>query len=317
MGTQETGRGLSLAGKIYVAGGKGMVGSAIIRNLAIRGHDFEPWDGVMIGDLRNQAKTFKIVEEVRPRYVFIAAGMVGGIKANSEMPVDFLYDNAMIAMNVIRAAAKSNVEKLCMLGSSCIYPAASPQPIPESALLTGPLEVTNRAYAVAKIAAIELCDAYRAQEARSFISVMPSNLYGPGDNYAEARSHVIPALIRRFHWAKVKGYESVTVWGTGRPLREFTYVDDAAEACVLAMERYDAPGPLNIGSGEELTIADLAAKVAKTVQFEGEICFSGHRDGVPRKLLDSTRVRALGWEPAVDLGLGLRLTYADFLSRYG
>lgn len=303
--------------KVYVAGHEGMVGAAIWRQLEKFGYRNRVGRSHAELDLTDQHQTMEFFDAERPELVFVAAGLVGGIMVNKMRPAEFLHKNLQIASNVIECAHLFGVRKLLMLGSSCIYPRMAAQPLSENALLTGPLEETNRAYAVAKIAAIELCDAYRRQYGSNFISLQPSNLYGVGDRYDAEASHVIPALVRKLHRARVKGRGRVVLWGTGRVLREFTYVDDAAEAAVLAMERHSRLGPLNVGSGEELTIADLAAKVAKTVLFQGEIGFSGELDGTPRKVVDSTKIRGLGWSPRVLLDEGLRLTYADFLRRHG
>jgi GDP-L-fucose synthase len=303
--------------KVYVAGHTGMVGSAIWRKLREHGYTNLVGRAQDELDLTDQRQVLEFFAGERPELVFVAAGVVGGIRANATRPADFLHRNLQIASNVIEGAHLFGVRKLCMLGSSCIYPRLCEQPIKEEALLSGPLEDTNRAYAVAKIAALELCDAYRRQHGSNFISLQPSNLYGPGDTYDAESSHVLPALIRRLHHARTKGRSRVTLWGTGRALRELTYVEDAATACVLAMERYSRTGPLNVGSGEELSVADLAAKVARTVLFDGEIGFSGELDGTPRKVCDSSRMRALGWVPRVTLDEGLPLTYSDYLSRHG
>jgi GDP-L-fucose synthase len=303
--------------KVYVAGHTGMVGSAICRKLRELGYKDIIGRGHAALDLTDQHQTMEWFDEERPALVFVAAGVVGGILANKTRPAEFLHKNLQIASNVIECAHLFGTKKLLMLGSSCIYPRLCDQPMKEEALLSGPLEDTNRAYAIAKIAAIELCDAYRRQHGANFISVQPSNLYGPGDTYDAESSHVIPALIRRFHHARKKGRGRVTLWGTGAALRELTYVDDVALACVLAMERYSRLGPVNVGSGDELSISDLAAKVANLTGFDGEIGFSGELDGTPRKVTDSTRMRALGWVPEVSLDEGLGLTYSDYLARHG
>jgi len=298
--------------RIYVAGDRGMVGSALVRRLAD-----EPCDIVLAPralDLRDQAATQQWFSEERPDAVFLAAARVGGILANSERPGEFLYDNLMIAANVIEAARRCAVGKLMFLGSSCIYPKHAPQPIPEEALLTGPLEPTNEAYAVAKIAGVKLVDAYRRQYGCDFVSVMPTNLYGPGDTYDATASHVIPALILRMHEAKAAGMDSVMIWGTGTPLREFMHVDDLSDACVFLMRDYSEEGPINVGSGEEITIADLAHAVARTVGYEGEIVFDTSKpDGTPRKIMDSRRLHDMGWSPRIELQTGLRDAYAAFL----
>ena len=242
--------------------------------------------------------------------MFLAAAKVGGILANDTYPVEFLLQNLKIQNNVIENAHAHDVQKLLFLGSSCIYPRMAPQPIPEDSLLTGPLEKTNQAYAIAKIAGLKLCEAYNTQYGRNFIAAMPTNLYGPHDNFNLETSHVLPALLRKFHEAKESGADSVEIWGTGTPLREFLHVDDLADACLYLMNNYDEPGLINVGSGSEITIADLAALVAKTVGFEGELNFNTDKpDGTPRKLMDSSRLFALGWQPRITLGDGLATTY--------
>ena len=303
----------ALAGKrVFVAGDRGMVGSALVRRLAREDCDVVTAPRSL--DLRDQAATNAWFEAERPQAVFLAAARVGGILANSERPGAFLYDNLMIAANVIEAARRWDAEKLLFLGSSCIYPKHAPQPIPETALLTGPLEPTNEAYAIAKIAGVKLVDAYRHQYGCAFISAMPTNLYGPGDTYDEAASHVIPALMLRMHDAKEKGASHVTIWGTGTPMREFMHVDDLADACVFIMQDYSAAGPINVGSGEEISIAHLAWRIAEIVGYRGEIVFDRSMpDGTPRKLMDTQRLSALGWSPRIALADGLRDAYAAFL----
>ena len=303
----------ALAGKrVFVAGDRGMVGSALVRRLACEDCDVVTAPRSL--DLRDQAATNAWFKAERPQAVFLAAARVGGILANSERPGAFLYDNLMIAANVIEAARRWDAEKLLFLGSSCIYPKHAPQPIPETALLTGPLEPTNEAYAIAKIAGVKLVDAYRHQYGCAFISAMPTNLYGPGDTYDEAASHVIPALMLRMHDAKEKGASHVTIWGTGTPMREFMHVDDLADACVFIMQDYSAAGPINVGSGEEVSIADLAWRIAEIVGYRGEIVFDRSMpDGTPRKLMDTQRLSALGWSPQIALADGLRDAYAAFL----
>jgi GDP-L-fucose synthase len=307
--------------KIYIAGSTGMVGSAIIRRLNELGHSnlVGPSSGEL--DLTNQRTTDEFFENERPRIVIHAAGKVGGIVANNTQRADFIYRNLMMEANVIHASQRSGVEKLIFLGSSCIYPKMAAQPIKEEALLSGPLEPTNEPYAVAKIAAIKLCESYFRQYGCNFFSMMPTNLYGPNDNYDLESSHVVPALIRKFHEATTGGAQTVTVWGSGRPLRDLLYVDDLANAVVFLMENCDAAdiygqeiSHLNIGYGSDVSIADLAKLVGKTVGFTGDIRFDGSRpDGTPRKLLDNLRINALGWKPNTDLSDGLRLTYQDFL----
>lgn len=296
--------------RIYVAGHTGMVGSAIVRWLELRGYNNLILDSD--ADLASEDAYHFMIEE-HPEFVFMCAAHVGGIKANVTRPATFLYENLLISLNTVDAAYTSGVKKLLMLGSSCMYPRDAPQPLRERYLLSGRPEETNRAYAIAKIATIELCDAYRRQHGSNFVSVIPCNLYGSNDTYNKDRSHVIPALIHKMHLAKERGEKVVELWGTGKPLREFLHVDDLAQACLLVMDKYDELGPINVGSGEELTIADLACEVAKTVQFEGDFCFSGDLDGVPRKVLDSSRIRRLGWEPTISLRKGLAQTYESYL----
>lgn len=297
--------------RIWIAGHKGMVGAALCRRLAAEGAEILTSDV----DLRRQEHVERWIAANRPQAIVIAAARVGGILANRDYPVDFLYDNLMIAANIMHAAAQGpGVERLLFLGSSCIYPAGASQPIAETALLTGPLEPTNEAYAIAKIAGLKLCEAYRRQEGRDFISVMPCNLYGPGDRFDLARSHVIPALMMKAHAAKIAGDEVLSVWGSGRPLREFLYVDDLAEALAFALENYADARPLNIGSGEEVSIAALAGLIAQVAGFEGKIVFdAGKPDGPPRKVMDSMRIRGAGWHPRVSLKDGLAETYRHFL----
>ena len=304
----------ALAGKrIYVAGHRGMVGSALVRRLARE--DCEVLTADRSVDLREQAEVREWFTDNRPDAVILAAAKVGGILANSEQPGEFLYDNLAIAANVIEAARRVRTGKLLFLGSSCIYPKFAEQPIAEEALLTGPLEPTNEAYAIAKIAGLKLAAAYREQYGCDFISAMPTNLYGPGDNYDPQSSHVIPGMIRRFHEAKRAGEDSVSIWGSGTPLREFMHVDDLADACIFLLANYSQAQHINVGSGEEIAIRDLAALVAKTVGFEGRIeCDRSKPDGTPRKLMDSSRLRAMGWKPAIPLEEGLKGAYAAFLA---
>jgi GDP-L-fucose synthase len=309
--------------RIYVAGHAGMAGSAIVRVLRSRGYANLVTRTHAELDLASQAMTRAFFAESRPQRVILAAGRVGGIQANDSQPADFIYENLMIEANVIHEAWRGGVKELLFLGSSCIYPRLASQPMREDALLTGPLEPTNEPYAVAKIAGIKLCESYNRQHGTDYRSVMPTNLYGPGDNYHPESSHVIPALIRRFDEAKEAGAEKVVIWGTGKPRREFLYVDDMAEACVHVMElgraTYEANtrpmlSHINVGTGEDLPIAELAARVAKTVGFRGRIEQDPSRpDGTPRKLLDVGRLRALGWRPRVGLDEGLALAYRDFL----
>ena len=304
-----------LTGKrIYVAGHKGMVGSALVRRLSRE--DCTVLVAEPRVDLRDQAAVQGWFAMHRPDAVILAAARVGGIMANDTRPGEFLYDNLTIAANVIEAARVEGAEKLLFLGSSCIYPKLAPQPIREDALLTGPLEPTNEWYAVAKIAGIKLCQAYRRQYDCDFISAMPTNLYGPGDNYDPVGSHVLPALIRKAHEAKQAGAEAITLWGTGTPRREFLHVDDLAEACLFLMREYSGEEHVNVGSGEDLPIAELAALVNAAVGFDGRIETDPSKpDGTPRKLMDSARIRALGWTPRIDLESGIADAYRDFLSR--
>ncbi len=302
--------------RIYVAGHRGMVGAAIVRrlessgyaNIVARSHDEL--------DLLDQNAVRAFMNETRPQYVFLAAARVGGIHANDTMRADFLYQNLVIETNVIEAAFRSGVDRLMFLGSSCIYPRDCPQPIREEFLLTGSLEQTNEPYAIAKIAGIKLCEAFNAQYGTRYVSVMPTNLYGPNDNYDLANSHVLPALIRKAHEARERREHVLTVWGSGRPRREFLYVDDLADACVFLMERGYAGSLLNIGTGEDVTIRELAELVSRAVGLEGELRFDDSKpDGTPRKLLDVSRLRELGWQARTGLRDGIALAYEDFLSR--
>jgi GDP-L-fucose synthase len=299
--------------KIYIAGHRGMVGSAIWRRLEQEGYED------LIGrtstqlDLKNQAAVQAFFEKERPDYVFLAAAKVGGILANNTYRGEFLYDNLMIQSNTIDAAYRSGVKKLMFLGSSCIYPKLATQPLKEEYLLTGLLEPTNEPYAIAKIAGIKLCDAYRAQYGCNFISVMPTNLYGPNDNYDLNNSHALPALIRKFHEAKVGGDRVVTLWGSGKPRREFLHADDLADACVFLMQRYNEPGFVNIGVGEDVEIRELALMIGRIAGYTGEIVHDlGKPDGTPRKLMDVTKLHQLGWKASISLEEGLRRTYAEF-----
>jgi len=300
--------------KIYVAGHRGMVGSAIVRALQAAGHTQVIVRTSVELDLRDSAQVQEFYAQERPTYVIMAAARVGGIHHNASAPYDFLFDNLMMAANVIDGARHVGVQKLLFLGSSCIYPKFAPQPIQEAALLTGPLEVTNEAYAVAKIAGIKLCTFARQQYGCDFISAMPCNLYGLGDNFSLQNSHVLPALIRKMHEAKLRGDAQLMLWGTGTPLREFLHADDVASACLLLMDRYAEAGHINIGSGEELSIRALAEKVATIVGFAGQLEFDpALPDGTPRKLMDVARIKSLGWSPRIGLDEGIRGVYAWYL----
>lgn len=304
---------MHLNSKIYVAGHNGMVGSAIDRLLKKKGYSNLIKKTSSELDLRNQAKTDDFFKKHQPDYVFLAAAKVGGILANNNYKADFLYDNLMIEANVIHAAANSGVKKLLFLGSSCIYPKFAPQPIKEEYLLTGELESTNDAYAIAKIAGIKLCEAYRAQYGCNFISVMPTNLYGIGDNYHPQNSHVLPALIRKFHEAKIESRDTVTIWGTGTPRREFLFADDLADACLFLMQNYDEKEIINVGSGTDYTISELAAMIKDIIGYTGDITYDPTKpDGTPRKLMDSSRINALGWKPTTGLKEGIQQAYNDF-----
>ena len=300
--------------KIYVAGHRGIVGSAICRALEAQGYTNLIKRTSKELDLRDQQAVEEFFRAEKPDYVFLAAAKVGGILANNEAPADFMYDNMILEMNVIHSAWKNGVKKLMFLGSSCIYPRLAPQPMPESCLLTSSLEQTNEAYALAKISGLKYCEYLNRQYGTDYISVMPTNLYGPNDNYHPQHSHVLPALIRRFHEAKEAGAPTVTCWGTGAPLREFLYVDDLADACVYLMNTYSGNETVNLGTGKELTIRQLTELVAKVVGYTGEILWDPTKpDGTPRKLLDVTKLEKLGWHYKTELEEGIRLTYQDFL----
>jgi GDP-L-fucose synthase len=300
--------------KIYVAGHRGLVGSAIVRRLRQEGYGNLVTRTSRELDLREQAAVREFFDRERPEYVFLAAARVGGILANNTYPADFLYQNLMIEANVIESARLSGVKKLLFLGSTCIYPRMAAQPLKEEYLLTGPLETTNEWYAVAKIAGIKLCQACQRQYGARFISAMPTNLYGPEDNFDLESSHVMPALIRKFHEAKLRREPSVTVWGTGKPLREFLHVDDCAAACLFLMQHYDGEEIVNIGVGEDLSIAELAELVKKVVGFEGKIVYDpGKPDGTPRKLVDVSRINGLGWSAGIPLEAGILATYQWYL----
>ena len=301
--------------RVFVAGHRGMVGSALVRRLVREGFDDLVLRTRAELDLADAGAVRAFFQAERPEYVFLAAARVGGILANDTCPVEFLRDNLAIELSVIPAAHEAGVRRLLFLGSSCVYPRLAPQPLREEYLLTGPLEPTNEWYAVAKIAGIKLCQAYRRQHGAEFFSVMPTNLYGPGDDFDLAKSHVLPALIRRFHEAKQAGASSVLLWGSGTPRREFLHVDDLADACLHIMRVPDPPDLLNIGVGDDLTIAELAALVADIVGFRGTIDYDRTRpDGTPRKLLDVTRLQALGWQARIALRAGIEETYAWYLA---
>ena len=302
--------------RVYVAGHRGLVGSAIWRELQRRGfqHLLGPSHAEL--DLLDAAAVQRFYRVERPDYVFVAAAKVGGILANHTRPAEFLYENLQIQNHLIHGAQQAGVKKLLFLGSSCIYPKHAPQPLKEEYLLTGALEPTNEWYAVAKIAGLKLCQAYRRQYHCDFISAMPTNMYGPNDNYDPQSSHVLPALLRKFHEAKAAGNSSVTCWGTGAPLREFLYADDLARACVFLMEHYSEESFVNVGSGIEITIRELAETIRRIVGYQGEIVWDTSKpDGTPRKLMDNSCLLALGWKPQVDLETGIRLAYEDFLRR--
>ena len=300
--------------RIYIAGHRGLAGSAIHRELQRAGYANIVTRMSAELNLRERDTVRAFFEKERPQVVAVAAAKVGGIKANNDFPVEFLLWNLQIQNNVIEAAAEYGVEKLLFLGSSCIYPKHAHQPITEDALLTGPLEPTNDAYAIAKIAGIKLCQSYSRQYAKRFISAMPTNLYGPGDNFDLANSHVLPALLRKIHEAKMRGYHEVVVWGTGTPRREFLHADDLAAACRFLLENYDDPALINVGYGDDVTIRELAETICEVVGYKGELTFDTTKpDGTPRKLMDSSRLRALGWQPAISLREGIRTTYEWYL----
>lgn len=301
---------MDINSKIYIAGHNGMVGSAIKRNLEKRGyHQFVVRSSREL-DLRDQTAVQRFFEKEKPEYVFMAAAKVGGIIANNTYRAEFLYDNLMIQSNVIHQSYVNGVSKLLFLGSSCIYPKLAPQPLKEEYLLTGPLEQTNEPYAIAKIAGIKMCDAYRDQYGCNFISVMPTNLYGPNDNYDANTSHVLPALLRKFHEAKIRGDRQVMVWGTGNPRREFLHADDLADACCYLMLHYNGSNFINIGVGKDISIAELALLIKRIVGYEGEISFDTSKpDGTPRKLMDTTKLSALGWQASISLAEGIKGVY--------
>ena len=301
--------------RIWVAGHKGMVGSAISRCLSKRGDEVLKADRESV-DLRNQARVEAWLEQNRPDAIVLAAAKVGGIYANDTFPADFIYDNLVIEANVIHSAHSSGIDRLLFLGSSCIYPKLATQPIKEEELLTGPLEPTNEWYAIAKIAGIKLCQAHRKQYGRHYTSIMPCNLYGPGDNFDPLTSHSLPALIRKFHEAKEAEFAEVMVWGTGRPLREFLHVDDLASAAAFCLDHYDGYDHINCGAGSDISIADLADLIARIVGYRGKILFDPSKpDGTRRKLMDSSRITALGWKPSISLEDGIASTYRWYLER--
>ncbi len=301
--------------RVWVAGHRGMVGAAVVRRLAREQCEILTVSRAE-ADLRDQQTVARWMEENRPQAVFIAAAKVGGIHANDHYPAEFLYDNLMIETNIIHAAYKTAAEKLVFLGSSCIYPKLAQQPMSEEALLTGPLEPTNEWYAIAKIAGIKLCQSYRKQYGCHFISAMPTSLYGPGDNFDLENSHVVPAIMRKAHEAKLVGAESITIWGTGRPLREFLHVDDCADGVVHLMKQYDGYDHVNVGFDADLSIAELAQVICRVVGFTGELIYDASRpDGTPRKLMSSARLRAIGWKPSIALEEGLAGTYRWFLDQ--
>lgn len=304
------------ASKIYIAGHRGLVGSAIVRKLQAEGYQNLLYKTSSELNLIDQVAVQRFFEQEQPEYVFLAAAKVGGILANNLYRADFLYDNLMIESNVIHAAYRANVKKLLFLGSSCIYPKHAPQPMTEDVLLTGPLEQTNEPYAIAKIAGLKLCDAYRAQYGCNFISAMPTNLYGPNDNYDLQNSHVLPALIRKFHEAKLHNKPSVDIWGSGSPRREFLHVDDLARACVYLMHHYDEAGWINVGTGQDLSIRELAELIRDIVGYTGELYFdTGKPDGTPRKLLDVSRLNALGFQAEISIRDGITAVYQDYAAQ--
>lgn len=306
-----------LDASIFVAGHRGLVGTAIMRRLAAEGYSNVLTATREELDLRDQAAVHDWFSRHRPEYVYLVAGTVGGIEANATRPAEFLYDNLMIHGTVVHAAHLTGVTKLLYLGSSCIYPRQAPQPIPEEALLTGPLEPTNEGYALAKIAGIKLCSTYRRQYGDNFISAMPTNLYGPGDNFDLGSSHVIPALMRKFHEARQDGRSEVVIWGTGSAMREFLHVDDLAVACLFLMDHYESESHINVGSGADLSIRSLAGLIRDLVHPGADLVFDTTKpDGMPRKVLDVSRIHQLGWKHAIDLEAGLRDTYRWFTEHY-
>jgi GDP-L-fucose synthase len=314
--TTTTNKAMLKSAKIYIAGHRGMVGSAIVRRLEQSGYTRLLTRTHNELDLTNQAAVHSFLSTEKPDYIFLAAAKVGGIQANNTLRADFLYQNLMMEANIIHSAWQAGVERLLFLGSSCIYPRDCPQPIKEEYLLTGPLEATNEPYAIAKIAGVKLCENYNRQFNTKYVSAMPTNLYGPNDNYDLTNSHVLPALIRKAHEAKIKGHRELLVWGSGKPMREFLYVDDMADACVFLMENEVNDGLFNIGTGEDITIAELAASVLKAIAFDATLKFDASKpDGTPRKLLNVAKMANLGWKSSTILTEGIRLAYADFLAK--
>ncbi|HBH25728.1 MAG TPA: GDP-fucose synthetase [Cytophagales bacterium] len=309
---------MNKSGKVYVAGHRGMVGSALVRKLKSLGFENIVSRTSKELDLTDQSQVARFFESEKPDYVFLAAAKVGGIYANNTYRADFIYENLMIQNNVIHQSYVNGVEKLMFLGSSCIYPKMAPQPLKEDYLLTGKLEYTNEPYAIAKIAGIKMCESYRLQYGCDYISVMPTNLYGPNDNYDLDNSHVLPALIRKFHEAKINDQKEVTIWGTGSPKREFLHVDDLADACVYLMGHYDEPELINIGTGEDLSIKDLALMIKDVVGYNGDLKFDTSKpDGTPRKLMDVTKLHRCGWKHSIGLKSGIESVYHGFAERYG
>lgn len=309
---------MELTDKIFVAGHNGLVGSAIVRALKTAGYNNLVLRRSKELDLRNQAATREFFKTEKPKYVFLAAAKVGGIVANNTYRADFIYDNLMIVTNVVKAAYDHQTEKLLFLGSSCIYPKLAPQPLKEESLLTGPLEFTNEPYAIAKIAGIKLCESYYDQYGANFISAMPTNLYGLNDNYHPENSHVLPALIRKFHEARENGRNQVVIWGSGNPRREFLFADDLAEACLFLMNNYNGREFVNIGVGDDITIRELAELIAEVIGFDGELKFDTSKpDGTPRKLMDVSKMHAMGWKHKTSLKDGIKIAYQDFLKKEG
>jgi GDP-L-fucose synthase len=310
-------KGMNKQDKIFVAGHRGMVGSAIVRKLMAEGYENIVTKTSSELDLMNQSDVMQFFAEEKPQFVFLAAAKVGGINANNTFRAEFLYNNLMIEANVIHAAHVHGTEKLLFLGSSCIYPKLAPQPLTEDSLLTGELEPTNEPYAIAKIAGIKLCESYRDQYGRNFISAMPTNLYGPNDNYDLQNSHVLPALIRKFHEGKINGLPEVEVWGTGSPLREFLHVDDLADACYFLMLNYNEKEFVNVGTGTDLSIKSLAEMVKDIVGYQGQLVWNTSKpDGTPRKLMNVSKLESLGWKHQIDLKKGIEMVYSEFVEKY-